>query len=180
MVAEVSEKFEETTFRYMKELYMVAIRLIRDPDEAEDLIQETYLKAFRFFNRFKKGTNCRAWLFKIMMRLFYTRYRKRKIEVYRTSSIADEEVINLEADPENSYLEKIRSEEILKAIDNLPEHHRIVLILADVEELSYNEISDVLKIPIGTVMSRLHRARKKLANELHYYAKEMGLISESK
>ncbi len=178
MAAEASEKFEDITFKYMKDLYMVAIRLIKDPDEAEDLIQETYLKAFRFFDKFKKGTNCRAWLFKIMIRLFYTRYRKRKIEIYRTSNIGDEDIINLEADPENAYLEKIRSEEILKAIDSLPDHFRLVLILADVEELSYNEISDALRIPMGTVMSRLHRARKKLANELRFYAKEEGLISE--
>lgn len=177
MAKEHSEKFEEITFKYMKELYAVALRLIKNSDEAEDLVQDTYLKAYRFFYRFKKGTNCKAWLFKIMVRLFYTRYHKRKIEVLRSARIEEENIINLQADPENAYINKMKNEEILQAINNLPELHRIILILADVEEMSYNEISEILKIPMGTVMSRLHRARKRLANELRYYAQKEGLLS---
>ncbi|OGF59944.1 MAG: hypothetical protein A2Y62_07810 [Candidatus Fischerbacteria bacterium RBG_13_37_8] len=174
---DTSMDFQETTFKYMKDLHSVAMRLTKNADEAEDLIQDTYLKAFRFFHKFKKGTNLRAWLFKIMMRLFYTRYRQKKLELIRTEPIPDEEIISLEADPENAYLEKFVDKEIVNAIDRLPQQFRTVLLLADVEELSYNEISEILKVPPGTIMSRLHRARKKLANELRSYALENGLLS---
>lgn len=173
-------EFQEITYPYMKELHAVAIRLTKNQDEAEDLIQDTYIKAFRFFHRFQKGTNAKAWLFKIMIRLFYTRYRQKKLELVRTDITDQTDLISSEADPENVYLEKLVDKEILDAIDKLPEQFRTVLLLADVEELSYNEISQIIKIPIGTIMSRLHRARKKLANDLHSYAKEKGLISSRK
>jgi len=172
-------EFQNVTYGYMKQLHAVAIRLTKNKDEAEDLIQDTYMKAFRFFDKFKKGTNAKAWLYKIMFRLFYTRYKQKKLELIRTDTAPQENIISLEADPENAYLDKFVDKEITDAIDKLPEQFRTVLLLADVEELSYNEISQILKIPIGTIMSRLHRARKKLANELRTFALEKGLISSA-
>ena len=115
-----------------------------------------------------------------MVRLFYTRYKQKKLELIRTDTAPQENIISLEADPENAYLDKFVDKEITDAIDKLPEQFRTVLLLADVEELSYNEISQILKIPIGTIMSRLHRARRKLANELRAFALEKGLISSAK
>jgi RNA polymerase sigma-70 factor (ECF subfamily) len=172
--------FEEITFKHMKELYSVATRLTKNPDEAEDLIQDTYLKAYRFFHKFQKGTNIKAWLYKIMIRLFYTKYRKDKLELIRTEPLKDDEFVSSEADPENIYLERLNDEEVLAAIDRLPQHSKTIILLADIEELSYQDISKILKVPIGTIMSRLHRARKRLANELRSYAMEKGIISSSK
>jgi len=171
-------EFEAITFPFMKELNAVALRLTKNKDEAEDLIQNTYLKAFRFFHKFQKGTNAKAWLFKIMYRLFYTRYKQSKLELIRTESTPQENIISLEADPENAYLDKFIDKEITDAIDKLPEQYRAVLLFTDIEELSYKETSHILHVPIGTIMSRLHRARKIVANDLRTYALDRGFVTE--
>lgn len=169
--------FQDITFRHMKELHSVALRLTRNVDEADDLIQDTYLKAYRFFHKFQKGTNIKAWLYKIMIRLFYSKYKKNKLEVIKIEPIQDDSIISLDADPENVYIEKLIDEDVIAAIDRLPQHFKTIILLADIEELSYQEISKILKVPIGTIMSRLHRARKRLAVELRNYAITKGLIS---
>lgn len=173
--------FQDITFKHMKELHSVALRLTKNADDADDLVQDTYLKAYRFFHKFQKGTNIKAWLYKIMIRLFYAKYKKNKLEVLRIEPIQDDSIISLDVDPENAYIEKLIDENVIAAIDRLPQHFKTIILLADIEELSYQEISTILKVPIGTIMSRLHRARKRLALELRNYAITKGLLSiESK
>ena len=153
-------EFERTALQFTDQLYRVALRLTRDTGQAEDLVQETYLQGWRAFDRFTPGTNLRAWLFKIMFNTFYSQLR-RKHEITALDDAAADTLVYEAPIPEH-----LTDEEVIAALENLETKYRLPIILADVEELSYKEISAALDWPIGTVMSRLHRGRKLLRAEL--------------
>ncbi len=162
--------FEDLALGYADQLFRVALRVVRNHERAEDLVQETFLQAWKSFHRFEPGTNLRAWLFKIMFNLHYTNLRRHKLEL-----VPVEETIfdTLAYDPPTPQF--VTEEEVLGALEKLPRDFRIPVILADIEELSYHEIAEVMNIPKGTVMSRLHRGRKLLRMELVNYARSYGL-----
>ncbi|HTV56934.1 MAG TPA: sigma-70 family RNA polymerase sigma factor [Terriglobia bacterium] len=172
------EDFEAAAMPHLADLYRSASLLLSNSAEAEDLVQEVYLEALKSFHRFELGTNCRAWLFKILFhRLHHLRRRlmkASKLEAF--ASPAEQE--RLMAEPPVPQV--IQDEDILLALKKLPFDFREVLLLADVEEFSYKEIANNLKIPLGTVMSRLSRGRKLLRTELFQVAREYGIGSESK
>ncbi len=177
-------EFEAEAIPHMSALYTFASRLTRDPEDAEDLVQETYLKAFRFFSSFERGTNCKAWLFRILKNSYINRFRKSSkepdiveydviedfYETVRDSSVQT-------SDLEDKIFNQTFDDEITRALDSLPEEFRTVILLCDVENFTYEEIAEFVDCPIGTVRSRLHRARKILANQLATYAKERGFGS---
>jgi len=176
-----SHAFRELALAEMDSLYRMAMHLSRHPDEASDLVQETYLKAFKAEGRFKLGDRgVRPWLFKILHNNFYTRYQKKK----REPTIADDMIqasvpSELDHPPPAWDLEHLDWEQVddrLKhAIQNLPDHYREVLLLWAVENLRYREVAEVLQVPLGTVMSRLYRARSILSKQLAEYAQEQGI-----
>ena len=182
---ERQERFEETALEHLPALYNFALRLTRNDGDAEDLVQETFLKAFRFFDKFMPGTNIKAWLYRIAKNTFINRYRKKqrtpetvdfeKIEsVYE--SIIESSQEPLGATPESDLLKGVLDEEVEAAIDGLPLEYKMVVVLSMVEEFSYKEIANILNCPIGTVMSRLHRGRKLLQQQLIEYAREKGYL----
>ncbi len=162
--------FEDLALGYADQLFRVALRVVRNHEKAEDLVQETFLQAWKSFHRFEPGTNLRAWLYKIMFNLHYTSLRRHKLELVQV-----EETIfdTLAYDPPTPQF--VTEEEVLGALEKLPRDFKIPVILADIEELSYLEIAEVMNIPKGTVMSRLHRGRKLLRMELVNYARSYGL-----
>jgi RNA polymerase sigma-70 factor (ECF subfamily) len=165
-------------------LYNYALRMTSDPDDAHDLVQETYLKAYRFWDKYEKGTNIRAWLFRIMKNSYINRYRK---ETKEPDTVDYEDVQNFynsiryQAVDSNDLQEKIfgglLEDDVVRAIELLPEDFRTVVILSDIEGLSYEEISEFVDCPIGTVRSRLHRGRKMLRVKLFEYAKKRGYVT---
>src|SRR5437667_4605717 len=161
---------------HLTDLYRTALFLLRDPHEAEDLIQDTYLEAWKSFHRFEPGTNCRAWLFKILFhRLHHLRRRLIKAsKVEGFASPADQD--NIVAEP--PVPQEIRDDDILLALEKVPVEFREAVLMADVEDFTYKEIGDTLKIPLGTVMSRLSRGRKLLRRELVEVARGYGIGSE--
>ncbi|MGH9803203.1 MAG: sigma-70 family RNA polymerase sigma factor [Blastocatellia bacterium] len=161
--------FEAQALGFADQLFRVALRLCRDRAKAEDLIQETFLQAWRSFHRFELGTNLRAWLYKIMFNVHYSNQRRNKLQLVPTEATIAE---TLAYDPPTP--QHLTEREVLAAVERLPRDFQIPIVLADVEELSYREIADVMEIPIGTVMSRLHRGRKILRTELVGYAREAG------
>lgn len=162
--------FEDLALGYANQLFRVALRVVRNHEKAEDLVQETFLQAWKSFHRFAPGTNLRAWLFKIMFNLHYTTLRRNKLEI-----VPVEEAVfdTLAYDPPTPQF--VTEEEVLSALERLPRDFQVPVILADIEELSYLEIAEVMNIPKGTVMSRLHRGRKLLRMELVNYARSYGL-----
>ncbi len=162
--------FEDLALGYADQLFRVALRVVRNHEKAEDLVQETFLQAWKSFHRFEPGTNLRAWLFKIMFNLHYTTLRRNKLEL-----VPVEETVfdTLAYDPPTPQF--VTEEEVLSALERLPRDFQVPVILADIEELSYLEIAAVMNIPKGTVMSRLHRGRKLLRMELVNYARSYGL-----
>lgn len=176
--------FEEASLAHMDGLYGLALRLTRRPADAEDLVQETFLRAYRFQDRFEPGTNLKAWLYRIMTNLFINRYRRgaherRLLEGPEadgiTQSTVSREAQRLRDDPESRFEEPIFGEKVAEALGELPEEFQTVVWLADVEELPYREIADVVGCPIGTVMSRLHRGRKLLRRSLADHAEGFGI-----
>ena len=167
-------------------LFGAALRLTKNARDAEDLVQDTYLKAFKSFASFERGTNVRAWLFRIQMNTFINRYRRRvrERELMDSSKLDETLLRNFESEaqkealnsPEDFYLSKMLSDEVLKALDELPVDFRTVVMLADVEGFSYKDIAEMVGCPIGTVMSRLFRGRKLLQALLYGYALEEGII----
>jgi len=150
----------------------VAARLLGDTTRAEDVVQETYLQAWKSFDRFAPGTNCRAWLFKILINTIH-HYRRKWLN---PRLVADsEETLEQTAAPTPPIPEHITEEEILRALDRLPADYRTAVLLADVEEFSYKEIAGMLNVPIGTVMSRLSRGRKMLREQLSELARSYGI-----
>lgn len=185
----IQEEFESNAFRYLDALYSHALHLTRSKADAEDLVQETFLKAFKSYDQFERGTNFRAWLFRIQFNTFINRYRRTIRERSITDSFSyeptGESTVGRSAlqgliDPDGVALRPVVAKEIEHALDALPEDYRLIVLLADVEELSYKEIAQVLGCPIGTVMSRLHRARRMLQKQLVEYAKELGILEQDK
>src|SRR5881394_2673766 len=181
--AEKRASFEREALIHLDSLYRVALRLTSNPAEADDLVQETMLKAYRAWHQFERGTNAKGWLLTILRHAFINEYRRRTrhpenvdldtIEPFAVfGEIQDE-------DPQGAFFDKIVDDQVLKAIDQLPETFRETLVLSDVEGMSYQEIAKILEIPVGTVKSRLFRARQLLQAKLYDYAVEMGYIKGS-
>jgi len=177
--------FREEALPHLNALYNYARSISRSREDAEDLVQETYLRAYRFFDQYTPGTNCKAWLFTILRNLYNTEYKKSPDQVhYETTEeiygqIKNVETTDMDRNPEDEFFENLMPDEIVQAIEDLPEEYRSSIILADIEDFSYKEIAEILDVPIGTVMSRLHRARNILKKKLVDFARERGVISES-
>ena len=176
--------FERDAMQYAQQLYSAALRMTRNPADAEDIVQETFLKAYRGYGTFKEGTNLKAWLYRILTNTYINRYRKlqrRPSEVelgelqdlYLFKRLGEES--GAERSTEDSVLETMVDADIKEALETLPEKFRMPVLLADVEEFSYKEIAEILDVPIGTVMSRLHRGRKALQKKLWSLAEQRGL-----
>jgi RNA polymerase sigma-70 factor, ECF subfamily len=183
----VSEDFEAGVLAQLDSLYRTARRMTSNQQEAEDLVQETMLKAFRFANQYQRGTNLRAWLFRILNTSAINRYRKQAThptpaslpegeDFYLYNRIKDLSGQELNAGAEEEVLSHYLDEDVYTALQNLPPNFRMAVILADIEGLSYKEIAESLQIPIGTVMSRISRARRQLQQSLWEYAKERGYV----
>lgn len=173
------QQFDESVLPHLDALYANAVRLTRGRADAEDLVQETVLRAFRFHDRFEQGTNVKAWLLRIQYNAFVNQYRRsakeRDINESMTQQADGAGVVSRQAlsaltDPTGTALRPLLLREIEAALDSLPEEHRLVVVLSDIEGLKYREIAEVLGCPIGTVMSRLHRARQALRTLLVEHA----------
>lgn len=181
------EDFEEGVLAQLDSLYRTALRMTNNPYEAEDLVQETMLKAFRFAHTYQPGTNLRAWLFRILNTSAINRYRKLAShptptslpegeEFYLYNQIRDLNGQELSQGAEEEVLSQYLDEDVYQALNDLPPNFRMAVILADIEGLSYKEIAEALQIPIGTVMSRISRARRQLQKSLWHYATERGYV----
>ena len=172
---------------FMDQLYSYARRLTSNDSDAEDLLQDTYLRAYKGFGSFTKDTNLRAWMYRIMTNTFINTYRKSKQAPQVSDTPIDEEIADIyffehigSSQPaEAEFLSSLPDFEIKRALEAIPEHYRMPVLLADVEGFSYKEVSDFLDLPSGTVMSRLHRGRKILRKELYEIGRRYGYISES-
>jgi RNA polymerase sigma-70 factor (ECF subfamily) len=182
-----TEDFEAGLLAQLDSLYRTALRMTNNPQEAEDLVQETMLKAVRFSHTYQPGTNLRAWLFRILNTSAINRYRKQAAhptpialpdgeEFYLYNQIRDLSGQERNQGAEEEVLSQYLDEDVYTALKDLPPNFRMAIILADIEGLSYKEIADVLQIPIGTVMSRISRARRQLQKSLWQYAKDRGYI----
>jgi len=186
-VEERRQRFESEALPYLDGLYGGALRLTRNPADAEDLLQETFMRAFSAFHTFEPGTNLKAWLYRILMNTYISSYRKakRSPQTVPTDDVEPFSYIRSIAEdgsrtPEAEVLDRIPDEEVKHALEELPEQFRVAVLLADVEGFSYKEIADITETSIGTVMSRLHRGRKALQKALWQYARERGLVDEDK
>ena len=180
--------FADQAMEYMPSLYSAALRMTRNSADAEDLVQETYLKAYRHYDKFEEGTNLKAWLFKIMKNTFINNYRKQQqappqsdfAEIEESfESLVDKDAANqIPKSPEEEFLEDILDEDVQRALDDLPADYRMVVLLADLEGFSYKEIAEILEVPVGTVMSRLYRGRRLLEAAMLKYAREHGYLRQ--
>jgi RNA polymerase sigma-70 factor (ECF subfamily) len=174
MTTEITpEIFEAEAMQHIDDLYRTALRLTRDSTDADDLVQETYMQAWKSFDRYELGTNCRAWLYKILFNKF-DHHRRKKYTQAKYFQEADELVFAIAAQ-KPSVPEHLTDREVIAALDKLPEHYASVVLLADVHEFDYKEVAQILDIPIGTVMSRLNRARTQLKKSLAHVAAEYGI-----
>jgi len=181
------KEFEKIAMVHTDALLRTALRMTKNEGDSEDLVQETLLKAYRFFDRFERGSNIKAWLFKIMTNIFINNYRQKS---RKPSGVSYEEIddnflyhqlegsIGKSADPEEILFSKLMDSDVRKAIDELPEDFRSVVVLAFLEGFSYEEIAEITDIQLGTVKSRLHRARKLLQRSLWDYAVQRGIMAE--
>jgi RNA polymerase sigma-70 factor (ECF subfamily) len=182
-------RFAELAMPLMDTLYSGALRMTRKPADAEDLLQETYLKAYRAFGSFTEGTNLKAWMYRILTNTYINIYRAKQrrpdetelsdgedFYLYNRLSGGDRAVLGRST--EDEILDWVTSAEIIDALDALPDGYREAVVLADVEDFSYKEIAEMLEIPIGTVMSRIHRGRKRLQVLLYEFGSERGLVAD--
>lgn len=186
LTQEEKSRFQVEALPLLDSLYAGALRMTRNPADAEDLVQETMLRAYRSFDRFEAGTNLKAWLFRIMTNAYINTYRKKQREPRKVS--ADElEEFDLyrelkahdpqwEFTPENLVLNALVDTDIIEAIDDLPEQFRLAVVLSDIEGFSYAEMAEIMDVPLGTVMSRLHRGRKALQKRLWEIARDRGIV----
>jgi len=181
------DEFEGLALRHLDALYAAALRLTRNERDAEDLVQDGLLRAYRFFDRFERGTNIKAWLFKILTNTFINKYRRTTKERSIVDGpeqdtvqahAASRDTAEQSGDPEKWFFDRLLSDDVLKAVDALPLDFRMVVLLADLQEFSYREIADILDVPVGTVMSRLYRGRRLLQKALAQYAVDSGFAGE--
>ncbi len=185
-MAQAADAFEQEALSFLDALYRTALRMTRSEADAEDLVQETYIRAFRFRDQFTLGTNMKAWLFRILTNTFINSYRRKAAQPQTTELDGVEEATlhrhmtgssaASSPEPEREVLDSIVDSEVLEALEELPERFRTVVLL-DVEGFAYKEIAEMLEIPIGTVMSRLHRGRKFLQKRLYDLARERGIAA---
>jgi RNA polymerase sigma-70 factor (ECF subfamily) len=179
--------FADQAMEFMSSLYTAALRMTRNPADAEDLVQETYLKAYRAFGRFEQGTNLKAWLYRILTNTFINSYRAKKRrpeqteldeveDLYLYRRLGGLEAVTAGRSAEEEVLDHFTDTDVKAAVEALPEQFRMAVLLADVEGFSYKEIAEILDVPIGTVMSRLHRGRKALQKVLHDVGVQRGLV----
>lgn len=180
------EDFDAEAMPHMNLLHNYAYKITGNQLDADDLLQETYLRAFRFFNKFEKGTNCKAWLFRIMKNLFINKYRKTQKEPGKVDygeienffdNIRSEKIDS--TDLQEKVFSNLLDDDVTNALNSLQDDFKTVVILCDLEGLSYEEIADFVQCPIGTVRSRLHRGRKMLQQKLYEYAKKRGYDVEN-
>jgi RNA polymerase sigma-70 factor, ECF subfamily len=182
------EEFEVQALPHHDALYATALRLTKNDRDAEDLVQDALLRGFRFFHRFEAGTNCKAWLFKILTNTFNTAYRARVREREVVAELEAEQSVAEQGDhdealdggsPEGALLRRMLSDDVQRALDAVPHDFRMAVLLADLEGFSYKEIADIMECPVGTVMSRLYRGRRLLQRALRRYAVDEGIIQAS-
>ena len=177
--------FEAAAMPFVDSLYNTAYRMTRNAEDAEDLVQESYLKAYKYYDKFQEGTNFKAWLFKILKNTFINSYRRRQqrppqsdfaeIEESFEAQVSDEVKRRVKS-PEEELLEDVLDEDVQQALDDLPTDYRMAVVLADLEGFSYKEIAEILELPVGTVMSRLYRGRKLLEASMLSYARDHGYL----
>jgi RNA polymerase sigma-70 factor, ECF subfamily len=183
------DDFAEQAMQYAPQLYSAALRMTRNQADAEDLVQEAYLRGFRSFHTFTEGTNLRAWLFRILTNAYINTYRakqRRPIEsdladveeLYLYRRLGSMETAAASMSAEEQFLDLFTDDEVKQALEDLPENFRLPVLLADVDGFAYKEIAEILDIPVGTVMSRLHRGRKAMQRALYEYAEARGLTAD--
>lgn len=186
LTQEEKQRFQKEALPLLDSLYAGALRMTRNPADAEDLLQETMLRAYRAFHRFEPGTNLKAWLFRILTNAYINVYRKRQRQPTKVSQDEVEEFDlyqqlkehdpDLSITPETIVLDNLVDSDIIQAIDDLPEQFRLAVVLSDVEGFSYAEMAEIMDVPLGTVMSRLHRGRKALQKRLWEIARDRGIV----
>jgi RNA polymerase sigma-70 factor (ECF subfamily) len=187
-LAERTARFENDALAFTSQLYSAALRYTKNSHDAQDLVQDTYAKAFTSFHQFEPGTNLKAWLYRILTTTFINNYRKdQRRPLISGSELEDWQIAdasshtsNLGKSAEDEVLENIADKDVKEALAAMPEEFRMAVYLSDVEGFSYKEIAEIMEVPTGTVMSRLHRGRKLLRESLAAYAKERGFGAESK
>jgi RNA polymerase sigma-70 factor, ECF subfamily len=182
------QEFQQLALGHVDALFAAALRLTKNQGDAEDLVQDTFLRAYRFFDKFERGTNIKAWLFKILTNTFINRYRRKVKERSLTEGgeleavherLLAKDAQEYQSNPEQAVFDRLLSDDVLRAIDGLPDDFRMVVVLADLQEFSYREIAEIMECPVGTVMSRLYRGRRLLQKNLEGYAVELGIVKPS-